>query len=240
MSDIVETYLQFLIKQYYEKPKANAEIRLMLSHWQDIADFGREFINCLDIDTAEAEILDLIGRIVGLSRQVNDVVPVSYFGFSNNENAKGFADYNDDMRESATFLRYGQSGYTPYQLQDSEYRSFLKIKIAKNSCSPFLVSDEKTSLQQVIFDAFDGKAYVVDNKNQTLTIYVSSLVDDTLLRLILNTDILPRPATFSYSVVVQAEVGETFGFSSNQNSKGFADYNDPSRDGGYFARYYNG
>lgn len=239
-NDIINRYILFLIKQYYEKPKANAEIRNLLVDWQDISDFIRDFGSNFDIDNAEGKVLDLIGRIVGLPRQVNEVVPVVYFGFSSNPNSKGFASFSDITRESAAFFRVGQSAYTPYQLQDPEYRKFLKIKIAKNTCSPYLVSDEKTSLQQVVFDAFDGRAYVVDNKDQSLTLYVSPSVSNDDLRLILNLDILPRPITFSYRIIIQAEPGETFGFGKNPNSKGFASLSDPSRQGGIFARIYNG
>lgn len=237
--DIINQYILFLIKQYYEKPKANAEIRNLLYDWQSIGDFVRDFGENFDIDNAEGSVLDLIGRIVGLQRQVNDVVPITYFGFDNNPNSAGFWSITTPTAESATFYRAGQQEYTPYQLQDPEYRNFLKIKIAKNTCSPYLVSDEKTSLQQVVFDAFDGRAYVVDNKDQTLSLYVSPAVSDDELRLILNLDILPRPITFSYRVIIQAEPGETFGFSNNPNSKGFASISDPAREGGMFARIYN-
>lgn len=238
--DIVNRYILFLIKQYYEKPKANAEVRNLLVDWQEIGDFIRDFGENFDIDNAKGSVLDLIGRIVGLPRQVNSIVPVVYFGFDSNSNAKGFSSISNPARESAPFFSVGQETYTPYQLQDPEYRKFLKIKIAKNNCSPYLVSDEKTSLQQVVFDAFDGRAYVVDNKDMTLTLYVSPTVSNDDLDLILKLDILPRPITFSYRIVILAEPGETFGFSKNPNSKGFASISDPLRDGGLFARIYNG
>lgn len=239
MATLSEQYLLYLIKQYYEKPKAKAETKMLLESWEEISDFIQNFGTTFDIDNATGEILDLIGRIVGLDRQVNSVVPVEYFGFSLNPNAKGFWSVSNPNRDSAPFFRLGQAVYTPYQLQDPEYRKFLKIKIAKNTCSPYLASDEKISLQQVVFDAFDGRAYVTDNKDQTLTLYVSPVVDVTQLRLIINLDILPRPITFSYRIVVQAEPDQTFGFSKNVNAKGFASISDPSRVGGYFARIFN-
>lgn len=240
MSTFTNEYLFYLIKQYYEKPKAKAEMQMLIESWETINDFIAEFGTNFDIDNATGDVLDLIGRIVGLPRQVNDVVPLTFFGFSNNPNAKGFWSVTNTNRDSATFYRVNQDVFTPYQLQDPEYRKFLKIKIAKNTCSPYLVSDDRTSLQQVVFDAFDGRAYVVDNKDQTLTLYVSPTVDSAELRLILNLDILPRPITFGYRIIIQAEPSQTFGFSNNVNSKGFGSISDPSRVGGYFARIYNG
>lgn len=240
MATFSEEYILYLIKQYYEKPKAKAEIEMLLSSWEEISDFIQNFGTTFDIDNASGKILDLIGRIVGLNRRVNSVVPVSFFGFSLNPNAKVFWSVSNPNRDSAPFFRIGQAVYTPYQLQDPEYRKFLKIKISKNTCSPYLASDDKISLQQVVFDAFDGRAYVVDNKDQTLTLYVSPTVDETTLRLVLNLDILPRPITFSYRVIIQAEPDQTFGFSKNVNAKGFSSISDPSRVGGYFARIFNG
>lgn len=238
-NDIIERYILFLIKQYYEKPKANAEIRNLLIDWKNIADFIRDFGANFDIDDAEGDVLDLIGRIVGLNRQVNTALPIEYFGFSNNPSSKGFGSITNPNRPSAPFFRVGQKKYTPYQLQDSAYRRLLKLKIAKNNCSPFLSSDEKTSLQQVIFDASGGRAYVTDNKDQTLTLHISPLVSDLELKTVLRLGLLPTPNTFSYRIVKQGELGNTFGFSNNPNSKGFGSITDPSRNGGIFARIYS-
>ena len=233
---LTNEYILYLIKQYYEKPKANAEIRNLLVDWQNQADFIENFGDNFDIDNARGSVLDLIGRIAGLNRQVNNLVQISFFGFSNNPNAKSFTSFSGLIRESATFFRLGQPTYTAYQLQDGEYRKFLKIKIAKNTCSPYLVSDKKISLQQVVFDAFDGLAYVVDNKNQTLTIYVSPEVSAEEAALILQLDILPRPITFGYNIIIQAAFGATFGFSNNPGALGFSSISDPARVGGIFAR----
>lgn len=236
MSEFTRQYLLYLIKQYYEKPKAKAEIKMLLDSWGDIADFILNFGMNFDIDNAEGEVLDLIGRIVGLNRQVNNIIPIQYFGFSSNVNAKGFWSVSNQNRDSATFFRVNRATFTPYQLNDAEYRKFLKIKIAKNTCSPYLASDDKISLQQVVFNAFDGRAYVGDNKDQSLTIYVSPTIDETTIRLIVNLDILPRPITFNYRFIIQAEPSQTFGFSINPNAKGFADKFDPTREGGTLAR----
>lgn len=259
MSTLTDEYILYLIKQYYEKPKANAEIKNLLLDWQNISDFVAEFGFNFDIDNATGSVLDLIGKIVNLPRQVSSVTPITYFGFSINPNAKGFGSISDPNRDGAQFYRTGQATRTPYQLQDPEYRRFLKIKIAKNTCSPYLVSSEKTSLQQVVFDSFDGRAYVTDNKDNTLTIYISPIIDDTELQLILNLGILPRPITFSY-VIIKAEPGETFGFSNNPNALSFSSIQEestllpigqavlgqpdttisPEYIGGAFARIYNG
>ena len=233
---LTNEYILYLIKQYYEKPKANAEVRNLLVDWQNQADFIENFGFNFDIDNATETVLDLIGRIVGLSRQVDSVTPIVFFGFANNTSAKGFASKFNTSFGSAPLSSKFTPNYTAYQLQDPEYRKFLKIKIAKNTCSPFLASDAKISLQQVVFDAFDGEAYVVDNKDQTLSLYISPNVSVEDVRLITNLGILPKPITFNYKEIIQATPGATFGFKNNANAKGFASKFDTAYIGGILAR----
>lgn len=228
-TDVINEYILFLIKQYYEKPNANAEVRNLLVDWQNQADFIREFGHNFDIDNAQDKVLDLIGRIVGLSRQVNDIVPVKYFGFEGDPNARGFG--------VGPFFSINAPIRTPYQLDDAEYRKFLKVKIAKNICSPYLVSSEKISLQQVVFDAFEGEAYVVDNKDQTLTLYVNESVETDEIDLILKMGILPRPITFRYSAVVRVSPDAAFGFAGGLNVEGFSSVYAPTT-GGQFSSIY--
>lgn len=219
-NDVINQYILFLIKQYYEKPNANAEIRNLLVDWQLQADFIRDFGTNFDIDNAQNTVLDLIGRIVGLSRQVNDIVPIKYFGFAGNPNSRGFND--------GPFFSVNKPVRTPYQLNDFEYRKFLKVKIAKNICSPYLASGDKISLQQVVFDAFGGNAYVSDNKDQTLTLYVDLSVETDEIDLILKMGILPRPITFRYSNVIREDIGNAFAFKGRPNAKGFGTVSDPN------------
>jgi hypothetical protein len=234
-NNLTNEYILYLIKQYFEKPKANADIRNLLVDWQNQANFVETFGENFDIDNCRGTVLDLIGRIVGLDRQVNDIIPIVFFGFSNNANARSFTSFSGPVRPSATFFREGQPTLSAYQLQDNEYRRFLKIKIAKNICSPYLVSDNKISLQQVIFDAFGGLAYVTDRKNHTLNLYISDEISDAEANLILKLDILPRPITFSYNLF-RGVLGQSFGFSNNPDALGFSSISNPSRVGGTFAR----
>jgi len=240
VTDVINAYTAYLIKQYWEKPKAKSEIQFLMTDWQRIADFIREFGDNFDIDNAEGEVLDLIGRIAGLPRKIDEAVPINYFGFDSNPFARGFADLNDSTRESGSFFRLGLPSYTPYELRDREYRRFLKVKIGKNICQSVIASYAGvTNLQDVIFSAFEGNAYVTDSGDHSLTLHVSPDYSLEELQLLFATDIMPKPITFSYRVVIQVDVGNTFGFSNNPNSKGFADLNDPSREGGRFARLIN-
>jgi hypothetical protein len=234
--DIIDQYTLLLIKQYWEKPKAKAEIEHMMSGWQKIADLMRAFEVEFDLDSARGYQLDILGKIVGVPRVVPAVLPRIRFGFSNNPNSKGFASRFNLLRESAPFANRFEPRFTAQQLDDPQYRRLIRVKVAKNICAAYMTSDERISIQDVINSAFRGRAYVVDNQDMTLTLYVSPSVSLDELRLIRRLDLLPKPQAVRYKFVIQAEPSVTFGFSNNPNSVGFADRFDSTRQGGIFAR----
>ena len=96
---------------------------------------------------------------------------------------------------------------------DEEYRFFLRLQISRNNGSAFMVSDDKTSIQDVIQFAFEKLAYVIDSKNMTLTLYIEDTFDITRLLLILELAVLPKPQGVRYIVIMYETFGLPFGFS---------------------------
>lgn len=233
---LIDEYTLLLIKQYWEKPKAKAEIQAKASGWQRIAELFQSFETAYDLDAAVGHQLDVLGKIVGIPRLVPAVIPRIFFGFDNNPNSKGFADRFNISVESAPFSGRFQPQYTSQELDDNQYRQLIRVKVALNVSSAYIASDERISIQDVINQAFRGRAYVVDNQDMSLTLYVTPSVPDEELRLIRRLELLPKPQGVRYSFVILAEPGKTFGFATNPNSKGFADRFDPTREGGVFAR----
>lgn len=230
-------YANLLIKQYWEKPKAYAEIEMKASGYRRVFEWLRSFIDEFDLDKATGERLDIIGRIVGLSRRVPFVLDKVAFGFDENDNARGFDDkFTGPLVNTAPFLSKFERPYTTLQLDDNDYRFFLKAKVAKNAASAYMVSDAKVSIQDVISTVFNGAAYVIDQKDMSLTLYVSPVYDLERLRAVRRMGLLPKPQGVRYDIIVQAAPGETFGFSDNPNALGFANKFDlASEPGGRFA-----
>jgi hypothetical protein len=233
---LVSEYTNLLIKQYWEKPKAKAEIQLKAETWDKTRAFLASLDDAFDLDLAVGAQLDVLGRIVGIPREVPEVVEKTYFGFTINPDSLGFADRFNALRIGGPFFDRFSSQYTALQLNDNDYRFFIRVKVALNWASAYVSSDERISIQDVILSAFNGRAYVVDNLNMTLTLYVSPVVSLERIRLIRRLNLLPKPQGVRYRVITQAEPGFTFGFAANPNSKGFADKFDPSREGGFMAR----
>lgn len=230
-------YLTLLIRQYSDQPKAVAEIEFRGRIWKEVTDLFEAIPVAFDIDRAGTAQLDVIGRIVDLPRTVNEGQIRTLFGFAENTEARGFADKFNIVRPSAPFYDKFTAAFTEYQLDNNQYRRFLKAKIALNLCTGSLASDGfKLSAQDAVLEAFNGRAYIVDNQNMTVTLYASPSIAPSELRLIMVMGLLPRVDGVTYKVIIQAEPSLTFGFKNNPNARGFADKFNPNRQGGIFAR----
>lgn len=233
MSEFVDQYTRLLIKQYYNKPKARAEIEAKAKRFEQMHGIIDAFPDAFDIDEAYGHRLDLIGKIVGVSRSVSEIVDKIGFGFEENPNARGFADKSNSLDSSAPFVEKFSPQYTDLQLDDPTFRLIIKAKIAVNNVSAYMVSDDRISIQDVVNIAFEGSAWVVDNYDMTLDLYINSNYEPQRLRLINQLNLLPKPQGVRYNQVVSVEHLNTFGFSDNQYSLGFGDKFGNSD--GYFA-----
>lgn len=74
MTDFTDAYVNLLIKQYWEKPNARAEIEAQAATWEKVRDLLADLSPQLDIDTAVGKSLDVIGKIVGIRR--NEITEV--------------------------------------------------------------------------------------------------------------------------------------------------------------------
>lgn len=84
IANIENYYADLLIIQYRNKPNARATIKLGVDLY--LADgLIFDFNNVLDIDTAEGAQLDLIGKILGVSRNIDGFTfNVDFFSFEKN------------------------------------------------------------------------------------------------------------------------------------------------------------
>jgi len=229
-------YRDLIIKQYWDKPKARAEIELQSDTWKRTFEWLKSFIDEFDLDQATGERLDIIGRIVGIGRIVPFVIPKIAFGFEENSNSRSFDDKFTPLSDRAPFQDKFERKYTSLQLDDTAYRFFIRARISKNTGGPYMVDDNGLAMQEAINTLFDGRAYVLDNQDMTLTLYVSPEYNLDRLNAILTLELLPKPQGVQYKFVIQAAPGETFGFADNANALPFANKFDlASEPGGRFA-----
>ncbi len=228
-------YRDLIIKQYWDKPKARAEIELQASTWGRVYEWLASFLEEFDLDKATGERLDIIGRIVGQPRLIPYALARVFFGFADNPDSGTFDSKCDVSIVGAAPLKdKRERSYTTYELNDNQYRIFLRAKIARNTANPQL-----PNINDAVLTLFQGGAYVIDNFDMRLTLYVSPLYNEETLIAILRSDLLPKPAGVRYVIVRNAAPGETFGFADNDDAQPFANKFDLENEpGGRFAEKY--
>lgn len=209
-SDFTKEYLNLIILQYQDKPKLLAEATAIIEIFEDLKNSSEDLKSAFDIDTAVGNQLDIIGKIVGLSRVISEVVPKVYFGFNNkNPNALGFGE--------APFYKTTYAKYGDLTLNDQDYRFYLKAKVSIN-----FIKNNIHRINEIIAYLFNNNAYVVDNKDTTFTLYINENVDIRQVQYAKSLDLLPSPQTISYNNVRTYNESNTFGFNNkNPNSVGF-------------------
>lgn len=212
--DFIDQYLELLIIQYSDRPNAIAEIELLTGTWSTVFDFFNAFFAEFDLDLAYGDRLDKIGKLVGVTRIVEEGLVKKYFGFEGITNALTFG-------AGPFFSIVNDSGFTSTELNDTQFRFFIRSKISKNISSAYMVNDDRRSLQQAIQFLFKNRAFVVDDKDMSLTIYVDESFPAEDLTLIQALDLIPRPQGVRIKNIISYEFGNTFGFANNPNAKGF-------------------
>ncbi len=210
MSEWVQTYLDQLIIQYFNQPKAKAELANMLDSYENVHNFYRDFIPSFDLDRAYGDRLDIIGRIVGLPRLIDTVIAKEYFGFVRQNASKGFS--RGDM-----YRKY-EGAFSSLLLTDGDYRRFLTAKIIKNTSHATITGI--ASLQESVRVLFGENSYAVDNKNMTVTVYVNEEQKGEFI-IIEALGLIPSPQGVKINLETTTEDIIYLGFERNEDTGGF-------------------
>lgn len=187
MSDFTDEYQNLIIYQYQDKTKFIAEVNTLLNKLEEVKNQSENLLNAFDVDIAIGNQLDIIGRIVGMPRRINEAIPKVYFGFNDeNPNAVGFGQ--------AAFYEIGNSAYQSLDLNDSDYRFFIKLKIESN-----FMKNNIHEINKVVTKIFGGDSYIIDNKDMTFDFYAYENVESRLVKYAKILDLLPRPQVIEYN-----------------------------------------
>jgi len=177
-------YEQLLVWQYKDKPKALALMEGFSKEselWQKAA---IDLIDCLDIETADDNNLDLVGEHVGVSRFMKDAVPLYLFGFR-----APLGGFSKGGVGGARFWRIGNRLASSVRLEDTEYRLIIKsaiIKLWSTNTIPGLQKATNALLGP-------GSARVTDNEDMSITVDILRGVALFERFALESLDILPRP-----------------------------------------------
>jgi hypothetical protein len=210
LDEIIKGYQDLLILQYWDKPKARATIETIIRGLINAGVEIQKIPEYFDIDKAEGKQLDVLGRIIGIRRIVINGIPKLFFGFNGASVAQGFG--------MAVFKTNESYAYSPLQLEDYQYRFFIKAKIAKNFFNGAMSG--ANGLLELLSFIFGDKIYAVDTNNMIIRFYIRQGIDQTLFRYILEDDLIPKPAGVRIDFVGLLQE-TSFGFNGNPNVKGF-------------------
>ncbi len=233
MSKFVDNYIKLLITQYADKPKALATLDLLLGELATVYEGSNEVGAIFDVDTATGNQLDIIGKIVGFDKSVPFLVQKNAFGFFGQVNAYPMAGKDTETVTYPYRDKFGNK-QTPGEIDDVNHRFFIKAQIAKNYARATMTSDDGMSLQNAIGYMTNGNAYVTDNKDMSMDLYVNDSFDLTVLEYMQELDLIPRPQGVRIKTIIRIALGSTFGFKGGISST-WRDKNSPHIES-YFAR----
>ena len=169
LTDLSDYYSSLLAYEFRGLPNADRQMKLWAK--QAVADFlAQQVTICFDLDVAVGTQLDILGKYIGLSRNIgvpDDLTP--YFGFqssnSDTTNLNGFtSSTNASINAQGTWYQSTFVGQANYALTDDAYRFMLRLKIAQNT-NP----ETWAAIMQFVHDHLYGFAALVDNKAMSIT-----------------------------------------------------------------------
>jgi hypothetical protein len=169
-----------IINQYRGKPRMTKWLTLL----PDIANRRLEapldqITQSYDVDTVTGEMLDIIGRIVGIPRPILRGAAYDVFGYAGNDN---YTNYN-----VAPYIGTGADVDAP--LNNDLYRKLIKAKIARNVSDG--TSDSIIELLEIVIGV--KVTALSSNGDKSFDIGIASELDNTTQYLLDNFDLIPRP-----------------------------------------------
>lgn len=188
-------YANLLIMQYRDKPKALATMKA-ITNCATCDDLFPALRRCFDLDTAVGAQLDVVGRIVGVSRNVygldleNTYLKLRrYDGSDSGTKLTRYADGRTYVR----LRRYKVDA--SFQLTDDEYRLIIRLKIICNSFARLT-----KNIVDKVYEIFGSGVTVTANKDMSYTWTVNDSQYSRIITIANFVGVLPRPAACSITI----------------------------------------
>jgi hypothetical protein len=227
--ELVQYYINLLIIQYQNQPKARATIEAVISMLM-LYDMMISVRDGYDLDTAVGRQLDILGKYLGEDRIITGTsFTRDYYGFSDYGDTAPFdnepmLDYGDEIPDVQWF-DYRDSTQSLFALNDDEYRQILRFKLVQN------YSDgSNQDVDNFLQEYFGESVLFFDNQNMVLT-YVFDETAERLVTIAQSEGLLPRPAGVGLSVAFTPDIENIYTYTDyGQDAPaygiGFLDYGD--------------
>lgn len=193
LQDIINYYVNLLIIQYHDKPKAKKTIALLINIiWANMIIF--QIRDAFNWKTAIGNQLDIIGKWLGIIRFYNGILFFTQNWFSlidwNNPEGSlwqgGFSTFDNFNQLEGGFLDYINTNPTSNKLDDTSFRIMIGLKIISNN----LIYTAK-NIDDAIWNYFNGDVYTVWSGNKVTYYYKNTL--NEIMQVALFYGILPAP-----------------------------------------------
>lgn len=188
--DILEYYANLLIVQYNTKAKARGHVQLLVN--QATCDGLAQAENlAFTLENAIGVQLDILGRIVGVPRNVQGlVIGRDFYNFTTYASpaSNGFASYVDAVYPSnILWLSYADVTRASYAMTDTEMRTIIALKIALNTRN-----STTKDITEILWDFFGSNVGFIDNKDMTITYNISTDIQQ-VMEIAVFLEYLPKP-----------------------------------------------
>lgn len=214
-----------LATQFKNSTKLIAYLRVLLNEADTIEQVLHDILNKRWIDTAEGEQLDILGSIVGQSREFIDAEIFSYFGFGGNAQSQSFGTLLD-ISKGGRWRSLGEAITGKRFLSDNEYRVFIRAKIIRNKTR----STPEDIIAQLLF-VWPAPQILFNDGDTFYEVSVGRKLTLNEKAIILYTDIIPKTVGVSVSYVTEYDYDSFFGFAGIPNSEGFGSVNNAALGG---------
>lgn len=171
---IPDDYIRLLTSYHRQRPKLAASMAAAILPILDSVNQLLGLHARYDVDTAEGDQLDTIGRWVGVPRVVPNVIPLPYFGFDGQPEALPWGE-TDNAEIGGFWRESGVSGNYGAALNDATYRTVIKAQIYRNQCKgtiddAYAIIALVTAVPVVITDLLNMRVEVVFPAGTDLTV----------------------------------------------------------------------
>jgi hypothetical protein len=212
IQQLIDYYVNCLIVQYHDKPKAQATISLLVNEFLCSA-ILLDIQNGYDIDTAIGHQLDIIGKYVGVDRFYKEVNLIDMFAIPayldspTSPPQYGFETYatfatDNDFNGTLTYEKIVSSNN---QLLDEFYRTVIMLKILQNT-----INHSDAAIDAAMFTFFGGDVRPEEMGNMHMAYFVTAN-ETPLIHAVLYKGLLLRPMAVGAALVQDVD-GLMFGF----------------------------
>ena len=199
-----------VINQLGDSPSYNQILQWLADNYDRLQDI-LNYVQTVNVYEARGVWLDLIGAIVGQSREIPEAIFFEYFGYRTQPSVTGYG--------RARYRRTGDPLTSSSVLPDDEYRQVILARVTRN-----WGDISETGIVEGLQSIINTNQIFIKRQNGggQFSVYIGTNISSNTRAIISSLDIIPRGAGIGMDVVSSGLPAKTFGYRSQ--NQGFAGY----------------